>query len=126
MDQLTGKHQHPVIRFGIEWMLGSSDTPLTGSIRRIELVGMKGPNKFFTLFSSPRKLCRNHRGTGKVCIYSCLCVHVALFVRSNTFNCVGVCARANHCQMCRSKLSIYVTIKHTSSDIEGAAVFKEM
>ena len=78
MDQLTEKHQLPVTRFGLEWM-GSSVTPQSSSVRRIELLGMKGPNNFFTIFLPKKALQEPERNReGMHC--SCLCVYVCVCV----------------------------------------------
>ena len=75
VDQLTEKHQLPVTRFGVEWMV-SSDTPLTGSVRRVELVGMKGPNNFFTIFLPKKALQEPERSREGMCVCVCVCACV--------------------------------------------------
>ena len=77
VDQLTEKHQLPVTRFGIEWM-GLSVTPLSSSVCRIDLLGMKGPFNFFTIFL-PKKALQEPERSRKgmdVLAYVCVCVCV--------------------------------------------------
>ena len=75
MDQLTKKHQLPVTRFGIEWM-GSSDTPQSSIVRRIELLGMKGPNNFFTIFLPKKALQEAERSKEGMHVVACVCMCV--------------------------------------------------
>ena len=49
MDQLTNKDTIPVTSFGIQWM-GSADTAHYNTVRKIKLLGMKGPYNYFTIF----------------------------------------------------------------------------
>ena len=90
VDQLTEKHQLPITRFGIEWMLGSSDTPLTGSFHTIELVGMKGPNNFFTIFLPKKALQEPERSRKGMHVVACVCMCVRLCVQAMPV-CVCVC-----------------------------------
>ena len=53
MDQLTEEHNIPVTSFGMQWM-GSFDTAHYSTVRKIKLLGMKGPDNDFTIFL-PRK-----------------------------------------------------------------------
>ena len=48
MDQLTEEHNIPVAHFGMEWM-GSCDTIPFSRVRKIKLLGMKGPDNHFTI-----------------------------------------------------------------------------
>ena len=82
MDQLTEKKQLPSTRFGIEWM-GSFVTARSSSVRRIDLLGIKGPNNYFTIFLPKKALQEPERNDeGTVCMYSlfvcvCVCVYVS-------------------------------------------------
>ena len=49
VDRLTKKDTIPVTSFGIQWM-GSSDTAHYNAVRKIKLLGMKGPYNYFTIF----------------------------------------------------------------------------
>ena len=49
VDQLTEKDNIPVTHFGMEWK-GSSDTTRCSTVRKINLIGMKGPDNYFTIF----------------------------------------------------------------------------
>ena len=55
VDQLTEKHNLPFTRFGIEWRR-SSVTDRSSSARRIEIIGMKGPYNYFTIFLAKKVL----------------------------------------------------------------------
>ena len=94
VDQLTIKHPLPITRFGIEWM-GSSDTPLSSSVRTIELVGMKGPLNFFTIFLSKKALQETERSREGMHVVAC--VRCVLVVCASTCKCVCVCVCANIC-----------------------------
>ena len=79
VDQLTEKHNFPFTRFGIEWR-GSSFTPRFCTACRIQLLGMKVPYNYFTIFLPPKALepDRNKEGTHVQCIslhvyYVCVC-----------------------------------------------------
>ena len=86
MDQLTEKHQLPVTRFGLEWM-GSSVTPFSPSVRKIELLGMKGPNNFFTIFLPKKALQEPERN------------REGMHVVASVFMCVGLSVQA-HASVC--------------------------
>ena len=64
MDQLTEEHNIPVTHFGMEWM-GSSDATRCSAVRKIKLLGMKGPENYFTIFLSKKALAaeKNREGT---------------------------------------------------------------
>ena len=84
MDQLTEKHQLPITRFGIEWM-GSSDTPQSSIVRRIELLGMKGPNNFFTIFLPKKSLQEPERSREGMHVgaYVCMCVGLCMLAHAS-------------------------------------------
>ena len=90
VDQLTEKHQLPVTRFGLEWM-SSSVTPFSSSVRRIELLGMKRPNNFFTIFLPKKTLQEPERSREGMHVYLLACA------------CVFVCV-CKHIQVCVSKV----------------------
>ena len=75
MDQLAEKHQFPITRFGIDWM-GSSVAPRSSSARKVELVGMKGPNNFFTIFLPKKALQEPERTREGKHVVACVCVCV--------------------------------------------------
>ena len=87
MDQLTEKNQLPVTRFGLEWM-GSSVTPFSSSVRKIELLGMKGPLNFFTIFLPKKALQEPERSREGMHVIACVCTCVCLCV--STCKCVCV------------------------------------
>ena len=86
MDQLTEKHQLPSTRFGIKWMV-SSVTAHSSSVRRIDLLGIRGPNNYFTIFLPKKALQeaeRNREGMViflLVCLCVCVCVCVCVQVQ---------------------------------------------
>ena len=90
MDQLTEKHQLPVTRFGLEWM-GSSVTPLSSSVCRIELLGMKGPFNFFTIFLPKKALQEPERSREGMHVVACVCMCVGLCVLAHAIVCPNVC-----------------------------------
>ena len=87
MDKLTEKHRLPFTRFGIEW-IGSSVSPRSCSVRKIELVGMQGSHNFFSIFLPQKtvlELERSKEGMLVVIVYMCS------FVCESTYMCVFVC-----------------------------------
>ena len=87
VDQLTEKHQLPVTRFGIEWM-GPSVTPLSSSVRRVELLGMKGPLNFFSIFLSKKALQEPESSKEGMHVVTCVCMCVDLCVQTHGIVCV--------------------------------------
>ena len=73
MDQLTEEHNIPVTSFGIQWM-GSSDATHYNTVRRIKLLGMKGPCNEFTIFL-PKKCLTAEKNREGVHIH-CVWVHL--------------------------------------------------
>ena len=55
MDHLTEKHNIPVTSFGMEWM-GSFDATRCSAVRKIQLLGMKGPYNDFSIFLPKKAL----------------------------------------------------------------------
>ena len=94
MDKLTKKHQLPITRFGIDWM-DLSVAPHSSSACKVELVGMKGPNNFFTIFLPKKPLQepeRSREGTHVVaCVCVCVCMCVLVHVSVHVCVCVCVC-----------------------------------
>ena len=97
MDQLREKHQLPITCFGVDWM-GSSVAPHSSSVRKVEVVGMKGPNNFFTIFL-PKKTLQEPERSRKgmhvvvcVCMFVCVCMYVCMCV------CVCVCVCVSTCK----------------------------
>ena len=70
MDQLTEKHNIPVTSFGMEWM-GSSCVTRCSAVRKIKLLGMKGPYNHFSIFLPKKALAkeRNREGMHTHCIH---------------------------------------------------------
>ena len=62
MDQLTEEHNIPVTHFGMEWM-GSANATRCSTVRKIKLLGMKGPCNDFTIF-----LPKNEQGMHSYCM----------------------------------------------------------
>ena len=89
MDQLTDKHQLPVTRFGLEWM-GSSVTPFSPSVRKIELLGMKGPNNFFTIFLPKKALQEPERNKEGMHVVTCVRMSVGLCMLVHAIACVKI------------------------------------
>ena len=54
VDRLTEEHNIPVTHFGIEWT-GHPEI-LRSTVRKIKLLGMKGPDNYFTIFLSRKTL----------------------------------------------------------------------
>ena len=71
MDQLTEKHNIPVTSFGMEWM-GSSGATRCSAVRKIKLLGMKGPYNNFTIFLPKRALVaeKNKEGMHTHCTHA--------------------------------------------------------
>ena len=71
MDQLTEKHSIPVTSFGMEW-IGSSDATRYSTVRKIKLLGMKGPNNYFTIFLPKEALAaeKNKEGMHTHCTHA--------------------------------------------------------
>ena len=55
MDQLAEEHNIPVTHFGIQWV-GLPDTTHCSAVRKIKLLGMKGPYNEFTIFLPKKAL----------------------------------------------------------------------
>ena len=55
MDQLTEDHNIPVTHFGLEW-IGSADVSRCSTVRKIKLLGMKGPYNYFNIFLPKKAL----------------------------------------------------------------------
>ena len=66
MDQITGEHNIPVSHFGMEWM-GSFDATRCSTVRKIMLLGMKGPENYFTIFL-PKKSLAAAKSKEGICI----------------------------------------------------------
>ena len=84
MDQLTEKDNIPVTSFGIQWM-GSSDATHCNAVRKIKLLGMKGPNNYFTIFLPNEALAveKNREGIRTHCTHACkliLCAMISLYM----------------------------------------------
>ena len=71
MDQLKEEHNVPVTSFGMEWM-GSTDATRCSTVRKIKLLGMKGPDNFFTIFLPKEALAaeKNREGMHTHCIHA--------------------------------------------------------
>ena len=79
VDQLTEEHNIPVTSFGIQW-LGSSDTTLYKTVRKIKLLGMKGPDNYFSIFL-PKKVLPTEKSTEGTCTHT-QCTHAYKLVYS--------------------------------------------
>ena len=55
MDKLTEKDNIPVTSFGMEWT-GSSDATHCRTVRKINLLGMMGPDNYFNIFLRKKPL----------------------------------------------------------------------
>ena len=55
VDKLTEESHLPFSRIGIQWK-GSSARCCPGFVRRINLIGMKGPDNYFQIFLSEEAL----------------------------------------------------------------------
>ena len=55
MDQLTEEHNIPVTHFGLEW-IGSANATRWSTVRKINLLGMKGPYNYFNIFLPKKAL----------------------------------------------------------------------
>ena len=77
MDRLTEKCNLPFTRFGIEWR-GLPVSTSSSSARKIELLGMKGPYNYFTIFLPKKALEPERKREGMYryiqCTYLCVCV----------------------------------------------------
>ena len=71
MDQLKEEHNIPVTHFGIVWM-GSFDVTHCSTVRKIKLLGMKGPDNNFNIFLPKKALAAemNKEGMYTQCMYS--------------------------------------------------------
>ena len=70
VDRLTERHNIPVTHFGIEW-IGSSDTIRCSTVRKIKLLGVKGPSNYFTIFL-PKKALEPERKSEGMHVW-CMC-----------------------------------------------------
>ena len=70
LDQLTKKDDIPVAHFGIEWM-GPSDVTHCSTVRKIKLLGMKGPSNYFTIFLPKKALEPERKREGMHACFKC-------------------------------------------------------
>ena len=91
VDRLTMASKLPIARIGIRWK-GSTASPTTSTVRRINIIGTKNPDDYFTIFL-PRKPTRraNVRQGVCLCMHVCgccvfLCCGLSLFVIVHVVN----------------------------------------
>ena len=69
MDKLTEKDNIPVTSLAMEWT-GSSDATRCRTVRKIMLLGMKGPDNYFNIFLPKKPL---PEGMHTHCTHTCIC-----------------------------------------------------